>query len=126
MASIVESKVIFDTTEKEYGLVKRGREQASQIVRLSTWLSKYGSKVMEKLYREDEKKNPTTNELILNMVGVLDEAALLDAFTLITGCTKKEADEEFDIAVLIEAAIETFNQNESFTKVLNRFFFVSK
>lgn len=124
MARIEEGKVIFETGS-EYELITRGKKQAIQIVSLSRWLSKYGGKFLAELQNINEENEGKSVNLMGNLSVIFDIVsvdALMEAFVLVTNCTADEAEEEFDIAVLIDAGMEIINGNPSFRNVVERFF----
>jgi len=109
--------------EKQYSLVKRGRKQAEQVAQLTGWLTKYGQTFIDVLTNaEGEIEFGTIGDMIMKLAGVVSADALIDLYVLVTGCSKSEADEWFDVAQLIDITVELFEKQESFKKVLNRFF----
>lgn len=108
---------------KTFELVKTGREQAEQVVSLGKWMNQYGLPALEGMMNEDgEVVFEGGLDLLQEVIESLTADALIDLFVVILGCTKKFADENFDIAVLIDAVIEVYEAQPSIGKVLSRFF----
>lgn len=108
----------------EYPLVKKGRAQAEQIEDLLQWLGSYGGKFFDEMTNaEGEVEINTSIPLLIEDVSrVVTADALIELYIVVTGCTEEEAEEHFDVAQLIDVTIEVFEQQESFKKVVNRFF----
>lgn len=110
--------------EKKYPVIKRGRAQAEQLVRLTGWLSKYGRGIYQQIRGLDESSLETASiiEIILDIAGGLDVDSLIDLFMVATGCTKEEADEYFDIGILVETGMLIYENQPAVKRVVNRFF----
>lgn len=108
----------------EYPLVKKGRAQAEQVEELLGWLGKHGGKLFDGLTNEDGEVELSTSivTLIEDVANVITADALLELYEVVTGCTEEEAEEYFDIAQLIDVTVEVVEQQDSFKKVVDRFF----
>jgi hypothetical protein len=123
MARIENGFVYFkEETEspKEYNLIKVGRPQAQQVIDLARWLSKYGSRIFNEV--QSDTGQIKVSELVTKFGAILDVDALIEGFIMVTGCTEEEANLEFDIGVFVEAVLEIIENNQSFRKVIERFF----
>lgn len=119
----MSEQIMVTVGEKEYPLIKRGRAQAEQVSQLLNWLSVYGSDFFASV--TDSEGNISLGsipEIITKLAGVVNTNALMELYMLVTGCSMEEADEYFDIAQMIDVAIELFEKQPSFKKVINRFF----
>jgi len=112
--------------DKEYFLFKKGVGQAKQVSDLLNWLGAYGEKLVG-VFSNESGGDITVESLgspwaIITSIGsIVSEAALIDLFIVVTGCSKKEANEHFSINTLIDGVQVLFSQEE-YAKVLNRFF----
>lgn len=111
-----------------YPVIKTGREQAKQVLRLTKWLRKYGMSAMDALQgRAGHDGDMTTSQsfdMILEIIESLSEDALLDLFQVVTGCTNEEADRYFDVADLVDTVITLYNEQPSIQRLVQRFFSV--
>ena len=57
-------------------------------------------------------------------MGTLDEGALVELFSMVFGCGVDVANEEFDIALLIEGLVALYENQPSIQRLANRFFSV--
>ncbi len=117
------SSAQIEVAGKTFELVKTGRGQAEQVVALGKWMNQYGLPALEGMMNEEgEVAFEGGLDLLQEIIGVLTVDALIDLFVVILGCSKKFADENFDIAILIDAVIELYDAQPSLGKVLGRFF----
>ena len=108
---------------RTFELVKTGRGQAEQVVALGKWVNQYGLPALEGMMNEEgEVTFEGGLDLLQGMIGSLTADALLDLFVVILGCSKKFANENFDIALLIDSVFEVYDAQPSLGKVLSRFF----
>ncbi len=108
---------------RTFELVKTGRGQAEQVVALGKWVNQYGLPALEGMMNEEgEVTFEGGLDLLQGIIGSLTADALLDLFVVILGCSKKFANENFDIAILIDAVFEVYDAQPSLGKVLSRFF----
>ncbi len=109
--------------DRTFELVKSGREQAEQVVSLGKWMNQYGLPALEGMMNEEgEIEFSGGLDLLQEIVGSLTADALIDLYVVVLGCSKKFANENFDIAVLIDAVVEVYEAQPSIGKVLSRFF----
>ena len=112
-----------EVADKTFELVKTGREQAEQVVALGKWVNQYGLPALEGMMNEEgEVTFEGGLDLLQGIIGSLTADALIDLFVVILGCSKKFANENFDIAILIDAVFEVYDAQPSLGKVLSRFF----
>ncbi len=108
---------------RTFELVKTGRGQAEQVVALGKWVNQYGLPALEGMMNEEgEVTFEGGLDLLQGIIGSLTADALIDLFVVILGCSKKFANENFDIAILIDAVFEVYDAQPSLGKVLSRFF----
>ena len=108
---------------RTFELVKTGRGQAEQVVALGKWVNQYGLPALEGMMNEEgEVTFEGGLDLLQGIIGSLTADALLDLFVVILGCSKKFANENFDIALLIDSVFEVYDAQPSLGKVLSRFF----
>lgn len=114
---------IITVAEKEFNLLRTGRDQAEQVIHIGKWLSQYGLPALQTLADDEGTIQVNSGfELLGAIVDNLSVDALIDLFTLIIGCSTKFANENFDIAILIDAATIMYESQPSFQKVISRFF----
>ena len=87
---------------KTYELVKRGKEQADQVIRFTQWLSQYALPIFQKFSNPDA--NMTSDMSYIDIFKIvlteLNAEALVSLFGVLVGCTHKIAEDEFDIGLL--------------------------
>lgn len=106
-----------------FELVKSGREQAEQVVSLGKWMNQYGLPALEGMMNEEgEVEFSGGLDLLQEIIGSLTADALIDLYIVVLGCSKKFANENFDIATLVDAVVEVYEAQPSIGKVLSRFF----
>lgn len=110
--------------EQKYPVIKVGRAQAEQVVRITRWLSRHGARAIKEM-----QTDPNVNvaglggvEVLGKFVETLDADALIDLFYALIGCSKEEAELYFDIATLIEVAVEVYERQTSVRRLIDRFF----
>jgi len=110
--------------EKQYAVIKTGRAQARQVLQLTRWIGKHGSKAFGAFRNDDEFKidNATGLDFIQRFAEALDEDALIDLFQLLVGCSMEEAETYFDVATLIEVVIAVYNGQPAVGRLIDRFF----
>lgn len=119
-----EADVVVIVGEKKYKVIKTGRAQAEQVLEIGRWLSKYGVSAVEELKKKNDGKLEFEGgiEFLSAIVDVLTADALLDLFQALVGCTKEEAEEYFDISILVDVVVAIFQTNNSIRRLLERFF----
>lgn len=109
--------------KKEFHVVKKGRAQAEQAVQFSKWLSEYGLPMFEELATPDGSiPSLDVRELLRAILGSLSADALIDLFVVVVGCSKKEANEHFDLELLVDAAEATWESQPGLRRLVERFF----
>ena len=118
------SKEMIIVGNSEYPLVKKGRAQAEQVGDLMKWLGRHGGKLFDEMTNDDGEveMSSTIPELVVDLSKVVTADALMELYVVVTGCNEEEAEEHFDIAQLIDVTIGVFEKQESFKKVVSRFF----
>lgn len=108
----------------EYPLVKKGRAQAEQVEELLQWLGRYGGKFFDEMTNAEGDVEVSTDipSLIVDISNVVTADALIELYIVVTGCTEEEAEDHFDVAQLIDVTVEVVDKQDSFKKVVNRFF----
>ena len=118
-----EKKTVFLIGEKESDVEKTGIGQAQQVANLSNWLSKHGSSMAKNLsINGDSFTAENVLEIATALLGSLDVESLLSLFIIVFGCTRKVAEEHFDISLLLEGAVSLFENQPSFKRIIDRFF----
>ncbi len=107
---------------KQYPVVKTGRAQARQVIQLTKWLSKHGYRAARSIKSDKSVEELDGIEFIVRFLEELDDDALIDLFTALVGCEKEDSEVYFDIAVLIEIAVQTYKSQPAVQKMLDRFF----
>ncbi len=109
--------------DSTFELVKSGREQAEQVVSLGKWMNQYGLPALEGMMNEEgEVEFAGGLDLLQDIIKGLTADALIDLYIVVLGCSKKFANEHFDIATLIDAIVEVYEAQPSLGRVLSRFF----
>ena len=112
-----------EVADRTFELVKSGREQAEQVVSLGKWMNQYGLPALEGMMNEEgEIVFAGGLDLLQEIIGGLTADALIDLYIVVLGCSKKFANEHFDIATLIDAIVEVYEAQPSLGRVLSRFF----
>lgn len=114
-----ERKDVIIVGTSEYPLIKKGRAQADQVAGIARWIKLYGLPAAKEVGATNIADNGM--QFLLNVIGGLSSDALIDLFIIITGCQYSEAEEYFDIAQLIDVAVQTYENQPSFKKVIDRF-----
>ena len=111
---------------KQYRVIKTGRAQAEQALGLVRWISKHGAKAMQSIIPADgaEKKVGAASgiEFLAKFIDALDADALIDLFTVLVGCSPEDSEVYFDIAILVDLVMETYNRQQSLRRLIDRFF----
>lgn len=116
---------VFEIGGKKYDVVKKGIGQAKQVADFGHWMANYGATALRNLNDGGESGPLGIVEIIGGVLGSLSADALIDLFITVFGCTKKEADEYFDISVLIDGLAELYNNQPAIKRMLSRFFSVT-
>jgi hypothetical protein len=119
-------KSVIEVAGKKFDVVKKGREQAVQVIDIAKWLKTYGIDSLDELANEEgEVQIDSGVDFISQVIESLSADALIDLYTILLGTSKKFADENFDIAVLVEAGIMVYENQPSFRRLIERFFSTS-
>lgn len=115
-----EQKHIVVVGDKEYELIKKGLAQAEQVTNLSKWLATYGLPIFEELSGGDD--DTTNTELFKAVLNNLSTDALIQLFVLVIGCSKRIAEQEFDIGILVDSILIIWEEQPGLRNLVNRFF----
>ena len=115
-----EQKHIVVVGDKEYELIKKGLAQAEQVTNLSKWLATYGLPIFEELSDGDD--DTTNTELFKAVLNNLSTDALIQLFVLVIGCSKRVAEQEFDIGILVDSILIIWEEQPGLRNLVNRFF----
>lgn len=108
---------------KKFRVIKTGRAQAEQVVGLTRWLSNHGAKAFAQIQSDGSfGDNMSGMEIFIKFLGVLDTDAVMDLFVVLIGCSKEDAEIHFDIAIMVDVAIEVYQRQTSLRRLLDRFF----
>lgn len=105
-----------------YEVAKTGRGQAEQIASFSRWLSKYAVPVFSGMAENEEERELGTQNYLVNILSNLSADALVELFSIVTGCSKKVADEHFEFGILIDSVLIFWDNQPGIQKLVNRFF----
>ena len=118
-----EKSSVFEVGGKEFELVKRGREQAEQVIQLGKWLNQYGLPAVQDMASEEgEVKFSSGFGMIGDIIEALSVDALIDLYVLALGCSAAFANKNFDISDLIDIIEAVYDTQPSIGKVISRFF----
>lgn len=111
---------------EEFNVIKTGRDQASQVLAIAKWIKDHGADSLGSMANEEgEIKTEGGASFISNLVEGLTVDALIELYVIVLGCSKKFANEHFDIAVLIESLVLIYEEQPSFRRLFERFFSTS-
>jgi hypothetical protein len=113
---------IIEVGGKKYDLVKKGYDQAAQVIQVGKWLTEYGMPVLGTLDIDSEQANSSYLELFAKLFESLEPDALLSLFSVVIGCSMSTAKKEFDIGILIEAITTLWDNQPGIRSVVQRFF----
>lgn len=120
------SETVMHVAGKEFKIVKKGREQAAQVIDVAKWLKNYGLVALQDMAGEEgEVKVESGADFISNIIDNLSPDALIDLYSILLGSSKKFAEENFDIGDLIEAGSLIYENQPSFRRLIERFFSTS-
>lgn len=110
--------------DNEYPIIKTGRAQARQVLHLTRWIGKHGSRAFSTFRGDDDQQIDTNNGItfLQRFVEALDEDGLVDLFQVLVGCTQEEAEVYFDIGTLIDVAITVYKGQPAVGRLIDRFF----
>jgi hypothetical protein len=118
----MESSVV-EIAGKQFELVKKGREQAEQVIQLGKWVNEYGVPALASMMNEEGEISFVSGfDLLGDILQNISVDALIDLYVVVIGCTKGFANKNFDIAVLIDTLAQVYDAQPSLGKVLSRFF----
>lgn len=122
MENIIENGVV-TLAGKTYPLLKKGREQAAQVIDLGRWINQYGIPAAMSL--ANDKGELAFNDgldMLGKIVNVVSVDALLSLFTTIVGCSDKVTEEYFDIGILVDSISYVYENQPVVTRLIKRFF----
>lgn len=111
---------VFEIGGEEYNVVKKGLAQAEQVANLGSWLSANLSEM-----RLPEGRDLVFTDYLIALLGSLSGRSLVEVFSIVFGCPKKVASEEFDFGLLIEGFMALYAGQTSFKRLVDRFFSTS-
>ncbi len=120
------TETVFEISGVNYSVVKKGRAQARQVADLGRWLAVYGTAAYRKLSQSGDIAEMGGIELLSFALSGLDEDALCELFSMIFGCPMDVANEEFDIALLVDGVVALYDNQPAIKRLVNRFFSVSR
>jgi hypothetical protein len=122
-----ENKDIVEVGGVSYQVIKTGRAQAKQVMAFTRWLTKFGVPAFKQLAGEDGKIAQTDGlAFIGRLFDVLTEDALIGLFSVLIGCPSQDAEDYFDVSILIDTVIDVYENQPSLRRLLDRFFSNSK
>lgn len=111
---------------KEYAVIKTGRAQAEQVVKITRWISVHGMKAVKALRTPEGTVEAGSGiELIGSIIGELSADALIDLYAALIGCPNEDAEVYFDVATLVDVAIMVYEGQPSVRRLMERFFSTS-
>ena len=116
--SIIDENGKIEVGSKKYTVIKTGRAQAEQVVQFTRWLSMYGPSLLKDLQDVDEDALAAGGgmAMITSILGNLSSDALIDLFTVLVGCSKKDSEKYF--ALLRVEAINYENPDALADKIV--------
>lgn len=119
----MSESVNFVVAGKEFDLVKSGRDQAEQVVQLGKWINTYGIPALSSMMNDAGEISFTGGiDLLGDIISALSADALVDLFVVVLGCSKRFANEHFDVSSLIDAITIVYDEQPSISRLLARFF----
>lgn len=118
---MTDEKVILEIGKKKYDPIKKGRDQAEQSLEFSRWLLAYGTPIAEEVQKNQNTDGISIILIIRKAVEKLSVDSLIELFSLIYGCSTKEAEDYFDIGLLVEGVITVWDNQPGLRRVVNRF-----
>lgn len=119
MSEVIEFVEVGGT---QYRVIKTGRAQAEQVLGLTRWISKHGSKAMNVVSGENKPAGESGIAFLTRFIDALDADALIDLFAVLVGCPQEDAEVYFDVAILVDTVIEVYQRNQSLRRLVDRFF----
>lgn len=116
-----ETSTLMEVGGKQYELVKTGRAQADQVIQLTRWITKHGSKAVA-AFSGEQINSSSGLSFLGNLVASLDGDALIDLFVTVVGCEKEDAEIYFDVAILIESVMIVYEKQPTIKRLVDRFF----
>lgn len=113
---------VINIGNKDYQLIKRGKEQADQVILFTQWLTQYALPIFEKFSNPEGSTDLSYIDLLSLLLDKLSSEALVSLFSVLVGCSYKVAEKEFDIGILIEAATVVWDNQPGLQRVVKRFF----
>jgi hypothetical protein len=122
--SIIDENGKIEVGSKKYTVIKTGRAQAEQVVQFTRWLSMYGPSLLKDLQDVDEDALAAGGgmAMITSILGNLSSDALIDLFTVLVGCSKKDSEKYFDVGILVDVALEVYENQPGIRRLIDRFF----
>lgn len=105
---------------KRYAVIKTGRAQAEQVLLVTRWISRHGVQAMQAI--QTDSLSASGIEFLGKFVEALTPDALIDLFIALVGCPKEDAELYFDIAVLIDVAMQVYERQPAVRRLVERFF----
>lgn len=107
----------------KYQVIKTGRAQAEQVLLISRWISKHGIKAIQSLQAENQKLEISNSfDFLDKVIEALSADALVDLFIAVVGCSKEDGELYFDIAILIDVLVQTYERQPTVRRLVERFF----
>lgn len=107
---------------KQYEIVKTGRAHAEQVVLLTRWLGTYGPGLLEGVQGSEEDISTSGVDMITSVLENVTSDALIDLFQVLVGCNKKDAEKYFDVGILVDVALDVYENQPGIQRLINRFF----
>lgn len=105
-----------------FNLYKTGGDQARQITKILKWLGKYATPLITEFTNDEGAVEfGSIFDVLIKISEVMDDETLLSAFDIIIGCNRDFTNDFFDINILADS-IEVLMENDSYRKVIERFF----
>jgi hypothetical protein len=115
-----EIKTTVVVAGKEYELVKKGLEQAQQVIDFGSWVSEYGLGPLQDM--SEIEGNVSNEQMLSKLFSSLTPDALIELFSVIIGCPKTVSKKEFDIGTLIDGILIVWDNQPGIRSVVQRFF----
>jgi len=119
---------VFEIGGEKFDVVKKGFDQAQQVIEVARWLNKYGAQAAKVI--QGQAESPEGNEeasqsgyaVIGRVIETIPPEALVELFALIFGCPVSFAMENFDISLLVDGMITVYDNQPAIKRITERFF----
>lgn len=103
--------------------IKRGMEQANQVVAVGNWLGKWGAQALDQLTDEEGQIQIESDlSALADIAAAIKPDALIDLYVVIFGVKRNFALKEFDVGDLIFGLTTIWEHQPTVQQMVRRFF----